>query len=526
MDVPLARVFIMLADSEKASTTTTMSGAPSSEFYNREISIPTPLVDVYGQCNYEEWPGKIHSDKDFADSVKKEQTELDKVTKDVRKFDRFGGLMEPPIAEATGFFRIERINGKHWFITPEGHRFYMSGIDCLGYHELTPVFEDNGKVRSVFEAIPDKKLFPEAYVAYPNNGQAGLCFQASNLKRKYGKDFVTKWHQMMTKRMQAWGFNAASRWGGAYEALKVPYTQHLMIDKVAKIDNPCRSDPFDPNFVERVAQTNKAMMLKLKNDRMLIGYCVENENQWVKGTVINILKMDAKSPAKGAFIDLLLERNGGDIAKVAEKLGVKAGSRAELLNQPLNVSDGLDPDIKAFLRLAGKKYYSGVAEGIKRYDANHLMLGSAVLAGTGPIDWVVGGAPYVDVLSFTNYQPNTLWLKPYESSEINKPVILLEFSFSVGYRGMGAGWNAMGSEEGRGEGYKNLVTAFASHPLTVGFGWFKLYDSAACGNGLGEAYNQGLLDVTDQPYYHLVEKGKEVNRIIYDLHSGTSGESQ
>jgi hypothetical protein len=37
---------------------------------------------------------------------------------------------------------------------------------------------------------------------------------------------------------------------------------------------------------------------------------------------------------------------------------------------------------------------------------------------------------------------------------------------------------------------------------------------------------QGLLDVTDQPYYSLVEKEIEVNRKIYDLHSGTSGESK
>ena len=45
--------------------------------------------------------------------------------------DRFGGLLQGPAFEASGFFRTVRTNGRWRLVTPEGHQFFSLGIDAL-----------------------------------------------------------------------------------------------------------------------------------------------------------------------------------------------------------------------------------------------------------------------------------------------------------------------------------------------------------------------------------------------------------
>ena len=35
-----------------------------------------PFIDCYGQFKYEDWPGKIHSDADFAQKIADEKADL------------------------------------------------------------------------------------------------------------------------------------------------------------------------------------------------------------------------------------------------------------------------------------------------------------------------------------------------------------------------------------------------------------------------------------------------------------------
>ena len=35
----------------------------------------------------------------------------------------------------TGFFRVEQIDGRWWFVTPEGHGFLSAGVNHIDYRE-------------------------------------------------------------------------------------------------------------------------------------------------------------------------------------------------------------------------------------------------------------------------------------------------------------------------------------------------------------------------------------------------------
>ena len=49
----------------------------------------------------------------------------------------YGGYKDTQ-AKATGFFRVEQIDGKWWFVDPDGHLFLSTGSNCIGGGEAAP----------------------------------------------------------------------------------------------------------------------------------------------------------------------------------------------------------------------------------------------------------------------------------------------------------------------------------------------------------------------------------------------------
>ncbi|MHC4406695.1 MAG: hypothetical protein ACYTG0_44295, partial [Planctomycetota bacterium] len=48
------------------------------------------------------------------------------------RLDVYGGYRSIS-AEATGFFRVERIDGRWWLVTPDGHGFLSAGVNHVDY---------------------------------------------------------------------------------------------------------------------------------------------------------------------------------------------------------------------------------------------------------------------------------------------------------------------------------------------------------------------------------------------------------
>ncbi|MFZ2656223.1 MAG: hypothetical protein WAX69_14930, partial [Victivallales bacterium] len=96
--------------------------APDATKMLPEFHTDAVLVDRYGQYLYEDWPGKIKEDAQLVEDAKKEEAELADVALDLKRFDQYGGVKAGPSAAASGFFRLENLNNRWWFITPEGNR--------------------------------------------------------------------------------------------------------------------------------------------------------------------------------------------------------------------------------------------------------------------------------------------------------------------------------------------------------------------------------------------------------------------
>ena len=102
--------------------------APLRDLSEREA---LPLFDLYGQYRHRDWPDKIATDADFAAKAAREAKDL-KVYPRPDDWDRFGGWRSGPQLTATGFFRVEKVDGRWWWVDPEGRLFWSHGIVRVG----------------------------------------------------------------------------------------------------------------------------------------------------------------------------------------------------------------------------------------------------------------------------------------------------------------------------------------------------------------------------------------------------------
>ena len=88
-----------------------------------------PVLDEFNQWAHADWPGKIKSKEQLA----KELADEEKTFGNNAAFNycEYGGYKNTS-AKATGFFRVEEIDGKWWLVDPHGHLFISTGSNGAG----------------------------------------------------------------------------------------------------------------------------------------------------------------------------------------------------------------------------------------------------------------------------------------------------------------------------------------------------------------------------------------------------------
>ncbi|MFD1955606.1 hypothetical protein ACFSL6_15915 [Paenibacillus thailandensis] len=498
--------------------------ALSAQQMKAELQKDALMVDRYGQWLYEAWAGKVTSDAQLRKEYAEESAALANVALDPDRYDPYGGIKAGGQYAATGYFRLERIDGKWWFITPDGFKFILKGVDAASLWEPgygTPLKKQDGVTpRQVFEELPDPDAYAPAY-AKDSSGER-VSFVVANVMRKYGSDYEAKWGDITKKRLIDWGFNAFSKWTRPYN-VTFPYI-HVLQDPASLKRILWTYDVFDPETPFKIEAALRPQLEKAKNDPWLIGYTYDNEAGWNADIVKEILTYDATSEAKSAFVDFLAPRYNNDIAAVNRLLGTKAGSFEALKNLSIAIDKVPDADVSAFIKVASRTYFSTVNSIIDKYDGNHLFLGASVVpTWRTSLAWDSAAMPYVDAFSVDYYANDPSWISRYAA--FGKPLLNLEFAFSANGRGLSSvnAATSVATIADRGKAFKSFVERQAAHPLFVGSGWFKYYDQAVTGRSDGENYNTGLVNQQDQPYTDMVSIMKSVNAGLEAVHASGGG---
>jgi hypothetical protein len=167
------------------------------------------------------------------------------------------------------------------------------------------------------------------------------------------------------------------------------------------------------------------------------------------------------------------------------------------------------------MRAFASRYFRTIRDALKKYDPNHLYLGTRFAGYT--LEEVEACAEFCDVISFNIYRPRLDPAQWTMLDGIDKPAIIGEFHMGALDRGMfHTGLVSTADQAARARMYADYVRSVADHPLFVGCHFFKYADEPLTGRpNDGENYNIGFTTVTDSVYPEMVAAAKAVHTEVY-----------
>lgn len=499
----------------------TLTAEATLHFLPSDPRPASPLVDRYGQCAHGDWPRKVRSDADLVADIATEDEQLARMPPSP-DYDEFGGWLQSRWTEAaTGFFRVVRRNGFWWLVSPRGNPCFYIGVSSVPAQtwETTPV---SGR-EFLYEWLPPRDgPFAAAWSANHwgvHDGTEYVCFYTCNLVRKYGPDWIAQAHGRALRRLRAWGFSGAGKWGGPETEVEVPVLNWWGVPAVSH-----HPDVFDPAVVDALHRRLEAQIAPRRNDPRVLGWSIGNEyDEIIKPEEVrDILSKPAGVWAKRALVDHALATiYGGDIRRLAEAWGIEA----ETAEQAYSATPGPPPEDVEQLRLYYQdRYYATLYETVKTIDPNHLYMGNWIVPGwwVSEDDWRTL-ARHCDVIGYDRYAREFHSdLLARLAAESDKPILCGEYSFPAWYdgaRGLGRYPCWAKDDEEAGELYARWIRDAAHDPYCVGTIWFIYRDQPLTGRGpgsgeqivYGENFAFGLVTETDRPKMPLVLRVRDAN---------------
>ncbi|MDX6765284.1 MAG: beta-galactosidase [Candidatus Methylacidiphilales bacterium] len=462
-----------------------------------------PYLDAFGQVRKQEWPGKLHHETEL-----KQREEAERVAAQndhgPLSFNKYGGWAEGPKRRASGFFRVEKVDGKWWIIDPEGRLFFSHGANSVGFDQTTPIA---GR-ESLFAWLPDAVDALMAGVMRKDR----MHFMEANLARTFGPAWPEPARDRVHRRLRQWGMNTIGAWSdsGLMAEKRTAFTPILHVGQEgAPLGNKI-SDPFAKDFKARVVEGLRRLMPDPGNPWCL-GVFIDNEIYWTEPFVQNAFLRGEKQPARNACIDWLKKKHG-----TIEKLNLAWGTTYMAWEQigplPDPMTESLKADLSEMKRLISGTYYRLCREAMREALPNHLYLGSRQHKGDPEV--YQESAKYVDILSLNNYAALSGSKVP---PGVDVPCLDTEFHFGAPDRGVpGVGLWPVGDQIQRSRSYVAYVLAGIKHPNMVGTHWFAFPDQSAAGRP-GENYQIGFVDVTDTPYPEITRASRAMAERMYAI---------
>lgn len=416
------------------------------------------------------------------------------------EIDRYGGW-KAGTRTATGFFRVEKIDGRWWLITPEGNLYISKGITS---------FSPGNSTRSKAE-----------------------------LSRRFGN--TEGWARTEIAKVKDYGFNSVGAWSrydtilGLADDEKIPYA--VIVSPMGALNGAMKSRgeepegyaaagwegyPYDfacvfhPDF-DKYVEEKISVIAKYKDDPYCIGYFTDNEIPWKDYALDRCLEKWPEDHINHQMAQQWLDNRKG-------RSGV-------------TLSEATDTDRDAFIAYCFEVYLDKVTAAIRKYDPNHLYLGCRFNQWNyelkNPEMFKVAGK-YMDVISVNHYQkwePDETVMRDWEMWS-GRPFLVTEYYVKGEDSGLpnetGAGWNVRTQKE-RGYFYQNFTRVLVKGKSCVGWHWFKYMDNDpedTTADPSNRDSNKGMVQWNFDYWMPLVESMDRFNHNVWNLIEFYDGEQE
>ena len=393
-------------------------------------------------------------------------------------------------------WRVTRVDGRAWLLTPCGERFFSLGVNVMHPGAIDP-----------------------SLIRWPDSSDPV-------------DPRMQRWIVDAAGHVRQWGFNTAGAWSLTPDLLKMPEVVNLELGRNSSFH---WLDPFHPNMGWFMARKARQLVAPYRNSPYRIGYFSDNEVGWWGGALFNYY---AREPAlnytKQHWVAMLRGYYSGDWRRFVEDFVPPANVhswrdllRARDITQ-LRVGGHGIAAVRRWTYTIAELYYHMVRDSLRAADPNALFLGDRLPIYYDPVA-VKAEAPYVDVIS-TNYNADSPegWIAPYYFAGLDrlsrgKPVMVSEWFYAARENRTGNRNNGhlmtVGTQAERAAGAAAATLNYARLKDLLGLDWFQYYDDPNGGRADGEDYDFGLVDVQDRPYEELTAALAEANRQLPRIHA-------
>jgi hypothetical protein len=364
--------------------------------------------------------------------------------------------------DSTGFFYVKKIDGRWWMIDPNGYAGINMGVCSFG----------SGSIQNDYDITRNLGF----------NGSGNFLGSESQTKNGYNLQNYSLFSY--TRRINFFLNYKNVR--------KNYYTTPTAIQ--GSTDYVLVFDPQFETYCDNLAKTSAAPYV---NERDLLGYYTDNEINFNQDQLRNFVKdLPAGDPSRDSALVFAAS---------------KGLTESDCINYTSKVTEAIKQEFA--IRLA-TRYYRIVAAAIRKYDQNHLILGSRLNGRPRAIPGVVAASQaYMDVTSvnfYDKFAPNDQIARADWTND--KPCIVGEFyikdinAFSATQSG--AGWY-VNSQEMRGDFYQNTCLELLQNKCFIGWQYFKYQDDSDS--------NKGIVNSSGTEYAGMTSFMKELNEQVYHL---------
>ena len=440
-----------------------------------------PLIDEFGQYTHADWPGKARSLEDLKKAWAAEGTALKAAPTNRCPYGGF----QNTAAKATGFFRVEQVEGRWWFVCPDGHLFYSTGLNGVG-----TAWGRASRAGRIYSPRCRRQVsLREAVAAGRRRARStpGICNAASAM---------TGGRNGRSSPRNAWLPGVSTRCTtGACRVRNQPEPRVPYAVMLRGWQTRAGRSWACPTFTRKISRSGwtkppPGNWPRSRTIPYVLGYFIGNEPPW--------------PGRESQLCDAILAGEPGEIQKRLK----------------VHLAEGDTPARrKDFVLAAFQEYVDTINAAVRRHDTNHLHLG--IRFGGNPPEGVIKAARGFDVFSVNiySYGPSPAKLDQLYAL-VQRPILIGEFHIGAPDRGLSPGLVQAMNQEERAAAYRYYVEQCAAHPAMVGTHWFQWLDQPATGRNDGENYNIGFIDVTDRPYEEMVAAARLTHDHLLDIHRG------
>jgi hypothetical protein len=412
------------------------------------------------------------------------------------QYDSFGGYTAIK-GKKTGWFHVQEINGRWFFVTPEGNAFFSLGAT----HAVETIKQDE---LSLFESRYEKS------------------------EEKLASFFM--------ECFKDWGYNSSGYGPLPTMEKRIPYLASIWTEGPRSHSagpKSVNSDIFDPVVQERLKETIRKGASNHKNNPNCMGYVFIDLAVW--GVVPQggisyvdfVRSLNPSAPGRLAYLGFLKDKYSNDIGLFNNAYSTTFSSFENMQASELSLikpgnNQKIYADDEAFLNILAGKYFSIAVNELRKADPNHLILGDRFMAtieaqrGLRVPDSILKTASeYFDVIAFQPMGTQAMH-KAYIDhvfSLTGKPVAFIDVN-TIFSRPLEGQVDTEKYETEAGEHTLKYYTNAAESKYLIALHRCTVRDYRPWDT---KFYRRGLLKADDTPYPILVDYTKRANRAVYEM---------